>query len=101
MKPAGLTMKKGRNKYQLGSRGELMLIHECMECGSLSINRIAADDDSDSILEVFNASLQNSDQLRARCEADGIAMLNAEHGEIVRRQLFGQNAEMPVFAWSE
>jgi hypothetical protein len=45
MKPIGLTMKKGRNKYQLGGRGELMLIHECIECGSLSINRIATDDD--------------------------------------------------------
>ena len=78
-----------------------MLIHECTECGSLSINRIAADDDSESILEVFNASLQNSDQLRTRSEADGILMLNAEDGELMRRQLFGQNEEIPVFAWSE
>jgi len=77
-----------------------MLIHECTECGSLSINRIAADDDSESILEVFNASLQNSDQLRTRSEADGILMLNAEDGELMRRQLFGQNAEIPIFAWS-
>ena len=94
-------MKKGRNKYRLGSRGELMLIHECTECRSLSINRIAADDDSESILEVFNASLANSYQLSARAEVDGILMLNAEDGELVRRQLFGQNAEMPIFAWSE
>jgi len=94
-------MKKGRNKYRLGSRGELMLIHECTECGSLSINRIAADDDSESILEVFNSSLQNSYQLCARSEAAGILILNAEDDELVRRQLFGQNAEMPVFAWSE
>ena len=78
-----------------------MLIHECTECGSLSINRMAADDDSESILEVFNASLQNNDQLRVRSEADGILMLNAEDGEMVHRQLFGQNAEMPVLAWSE
>jgi len=87
-------MKKGRNKYRPGSRGELMLIHECTECRSLSINRIAADDDSESILEVFNASLANSYQLSARAEVDGILMLNAEDGELVRRQLFGQNAEM-------
>ena len=91
-------MKKGRNKYQLESGGELMLIHECMECGSLSINRIAADDDSESILEVFNTSLQNSDQIRTRSEADGIIMLNAEDDELVRSQLFGQNAEIPIFA---
>ena len=77
-----------------------MLIHECTECGSLSINRIAADDDSESILEVFKTSLQNSYQFRARVEADGIITLNAEDDESVRSQLFGQNAEMPIFAWS-
>ena len=75
-----------------------MLIHECMECGSLSINRIAADDDSGSILDIFNTSLQNSAQFRTRGEADGIIMLNAEDDESVRSQLFGQNAEMPIFA---
>ncbi|MDQ3004526.1 MAG: RNHCP domain-containing protein [Chloroflexota bacterium] len=98
MKPTGLTMKKGRNKYRLESGGELMLIHECTECGSLSINRIAADDDSESILEVFNTSLQIRYQLRARSEAYGIIMLGAEDDEVVRRQLFGQDAEMPIFA---
>ena len=98
MKPIGLTMKKGRNKYRLESRGELMLIHECMECGSWSINRIAADDDYESILEVFKTSLQNSNQFRTRVEADGIIMLNAEDDESVRSQLFGQNADMLIFA---
>src|SRR5262245_51293735 len=60
MKPIGLTMKKSRNKYRLESHGELMLIHECMECAALSINRIAADDDSESILRVFQESLGHS-----------------------------------------
>ena len=98
MKPIGLTVKKGRNKYRLESRGELMLIHECTECGSLSINRVAADDDYESILEVFNTSLQNSYEFRTRVEADGITMLNAEDDESVRSQLFGQNADMLIFA---
>ena len=75
-----------------------MLIHECMECGSWSINRIAADDDYESILEVFKTSLQNSNQFRTRVEADGIIMLNAEDDESVRSQLFGQNADMLIFA---
>ena len=48
MRPIGLTMKKSRNKYQIKSRGELMLIHECIECRTLSINRIAADDDPEA-----------------------------------------------------
>jgi len=97
MKPTGLTIKKGRNKYRLESRGELMLIHECTECGSLSINRIAADDDSESIMEVFHESIQNSYQIRSRCEANGILMLIAEDSEMICRQLFGGNAGMPIF----
>jgi hypothetical protein len=101
MKPTGLTMKKGRNKYRPETRGELMLIHECTDCGSLSINRIAADDDSESIMDVFNESLQNSHQIRARSEANGSLMLNAKDGELVHTRLFGQNAEMPVLVWSE
>ena len=75
-----------------------MLIHECMECGSLSINRIAADDDSESILDVFTTSLQNSDQIRTSSEEDGIIILRAADDELVRSQLFGQNAKMPIFA---
>src|SRR5918996_3785658 len=57
MKPSGLTVKKGRNKYQRETRGELMLIHACVECKALSINRIAADDDSETILSIFHESL--------------------------------------------
>src|SRR5690349_9834323 len=53
MKPIGLTMKKGRNKYQAEPRGELMLIHACSECTTLSINRIAADDDSATLMKIF------------------------------------------------
>src|SRR4026209_2498083 len=49
MKPIGLTMKKGRNKYRPGPRGELMLVHACTECNAVSINRIAADDDPETV----------------------------------------------------
>src|SRR5215475_14044587 len=62
MKPIGLTMKKSRNKYRLEARGELMLIHQCVECSDISINRIAADDDPDSILSTFQDSLFYNDQ---------------------------------------
>jgi hypothetical protein len=86
MKPIGLTMKKGRNKYQLSPRGELMLVHACTGCNSVSINRIAADDDPDTILDVFRTSLQH-DQ-----EHEDVAMLKAEDIQEVYIQLHGQNA---------
>ena len=98
MKPIGLTMKKSRNKYRLGARGELMLIHECIECGILSINRIAADDVPESIMEVFNESLLQGYQVRTRCELAGIEMLNAEEAEGISAQLFGEYAKIPASA---
>src|SRR5512136_742535 len=55
MQPVGLTLKLTRKRYGT-ERGELMLIHLCAECRHLSINRIAADDDSQTVLTVFDDS---------------------------------------------
>lgn len=99
MKPIGLTMKKGRNKYQREPRGELMLVHECIECKNLSINRIAADDDSASVICVFQESLKLGHELRTICMPQGIVTLDAEDREIVYTQLYGRNREIPVINW--
>ena len=56
MKPIGLTEKIIHKKYGPQS-GELMLIHECTDCGRLSINRLAADDLVEVVSEVFHHSL--------------------------------------------
>ena len=98
MKPIGLTMKKGRNKYQRDARGELMLIHECVECKILSINRIAADDDSGTVISVFQESLISSHELHTICMQHGIVILNAEDREIVSTRLYGRYVEIPVFS---
>jgi hypothetical protein len=87
MRPIGLTTKKSRNKYQIKSRGELMLIHECVECGDLSINRIAADDHPDSILDAFLSSRALGFQTIARCKRQGIMILT--DANIVQVQLYG------------
>jgi hypothetical protein len=95
MKPIGLTMKHGRNKYRLNQRGELMLVHQCIECGTLSINRIAADDDPSTILEVFQSSLEN--EIHILCEGSGILTLRSHDIDVVRKQLYG--VAIPVEAW--
>jgi hypothetical protein len=95
MKPIGLTMKKGRNKYRLGVGGELMLIHHCIECGTLSINRIAADDHPASVIDVFHQSRALSRQLRAEIESQGILLLEEE--ESVTLQLYGESA---ILEWN-
>jgi hypothetical protein len=94
MKPIGLTMKKSRNKYQREPRGELMLVHECVECRTLSINRIAADDDSETVMAVFQESFAPDYPLRSLCQQYGIALLNADHTETVRTQLYGHALEI-------
>ena len=97
MRPVGLTMKNGRNKYQLDKRGELMLVHECMECGALSINRIAADDDPSTIIAVFQFSLES--QIHRICESYGITILQEYDSDVLHQQLYG-GVEVPTVAWS-
>ena len=99
MKPIGLTLKMGRNKYRRETGGELMLVHECSGCKALSINRNAADDDSGTIMAVFQESLVLDQQLHTLCQEHGIVMLKAEDLKIVQTQLYGRSAEIPVFSW--
>lgn len=100
MKPIGLTMKMGRNKYQRDSRGELMLVHQCSDCKTLSINRIAADDDSGRVIEIFQESLPLAHTLHALCQEYGIVMVKAEDTRMVYAQLYGRQAEIPKLSWA-
>jgi len=99
MKPIGLTIKRSRNKYQSKPRGELMLIHECVKCKSLSINRSAADDDPEIVLSVYEAWLTFTHQSQVLYEQHGIVTLNTDDREIVYTQLYGQNTEIPATIW--
>lgn len=89
MEPVGLTVKKNSNKYRKDKGGELMLIHRCTGCGSLSINRVAADDDAETILELFASTLRLDIQTRANLEGSGIILLHPADEILVRARLFG------------
>jgi hypothetical protein len=91
MQPIGLTIKHTRKKYGSAS-GELMLIHSCRECQALSINRIAADDDPQLVVAVFENSFCLSRSLRDNLQADGICILGADDTDLVHVRLFGQAA---------
>ena len=99
MRPIGLTMKRGRNKYRPESRGELMLIHECMDCRTISINRIAADDDAETVIFVFRESLAVHHQIKIMCNQYGIIPLKIDDKEMVKSQLYGQSMETPSPSW--
>jgi hypothetical protein len=96
MRPVGLTLKRNRNKYLAGPGGELMLIHECEDCRTLSINRVAADDDLETLLSVFQASQDSAPSLQPRMTSQDILLLTIEHAHIVHARLYGQRVEAPV-----
>lgn len=89
MQPIGLTMKRGHNKYGGRTFGELMLIHRCSECGKLSINRIAADDQIERLMDIFWASLGLDSPTQHQLEGNGIRLLQGEDEKLVTCQLHG------------
>ncbi|MFO7624719.1 MAG: RNHCP domain-containing protein [Anaerolineales bacterium] len=92
MQPLGLALKHTRKKYGLAACGELMLVHRCLECGKVSANRIAADDDPLLIYRLYADSLQMEQSAKDAIEAAGVGLLDARHEHIVRAQLFGKAA---------
>jgi hypothetical protein len=86
MRPVGLALKRTRKKYE-ASAGELMLVHLCVECERVSVNRMAADDDAARVWEIYTASCEKSGQA---WPADGqVSMLDASVARLVRARLFG------------
>jgi hypothetical protein len=88
MRPIGLTMKPGHNKYALGG-GELMLVHLCLDCGRLSINRIAADDDVQTLAGIFSGSSGLPFEVRMTLLVSGIRLLERGSEKVIQRQLLG------------
>ncbi|PKO11653.1 MAG: hypothetical protein CVU39_28195 [Chloroflexi bacterium HGW-Chloroflexi-10] len=88
MCPVGLAFKRTRNKYGSG-QGELMIIHRCTDCGGVSINRIAADDDNEKLLRLFDSSLHLDAAFRTQLKLEGIQTVHTEDLPLVRARLFG------------
>ncbi len=95
MKPIGLTIKRSIKKYAPKSQGELMLIHQCTDCGSVSINRVAADDIPDAVYEVYQGSLRMDAQTRRNLEDSGIRVLADADAALVETRLWGRLSSSP------
>ena len=91
MQPIALTSKRSRNKYSHG-QGELMLVHQCTDCDSVSINRIAADDNADTILDIFNVSFALPAHTRKLLLENEIDVLPPNSLPMLQLQLFGEVA---------
>jgi hypothetical protein len=90
MQPIGLTIKRSRNKYAGERDGELMLIHRCMICAKVAINRIAADDSDAAIMQIFDSSTQSGTACQAELDRMGVSMLSSADIDLVSERLFGK-----------
>ena len=86
MQPVGLSLKKTCKKYGQNS-GEIMVVHLCSDCGSLSTNRIAADDDAEKLYEIYIQSLKVDPE---KVVDSQIRCLDDTHFQLVTCRLFGQ-----------
>lgn len=76
-----------------GRTGELMLIHRCSDCGELSINRIAADDLTERLMDIFYMSFGLDVYTQQHLKADGIWLLMVADHKLVTNQLQGMTEE--------
>lgn len=90
MQPIGLTLKQSCKKYAREDSGELMLIHACVDCASLSINRIAADDLTEHIYTVYEQSLKMIENILRRIDGQKIRLLAENDRMLVQARLFGR-----------
>ncbi len=95
MMPIGLTLKKTRKKYGKMKDGELMLIHQCVDCQKVSINRIAADDIPENIIEIFERSIAMDGETKKQLLDGGIKALEPAEISLVHAQLLGAVSSEP------
>ena len=68
-----------------------MVVHQCGGCGKFSINRIAADDNPQVILSVFEESKTIAPEIHSQLEKEDIKLLTEKDKEELNAQLFGKN----------
>ena len=91
MIPVGLTIKRTTDKYNTDASGELMLVHHCLDCGALSINRIAADDDPLKLWAIFQNNLRENNSNCVNTEG-AIHFLQDEDQQLLQFRLFGRSS---------
>lgn len=91
MQPIGLAFKKQKPKrYSTQPNGELMIVHLCLNCGKIATNRIAGDDNSYTILNVFDHSLSLEENIKIKIANLSIRLLTPEDKEPMLTSLFGK-----------
>jgi hypothetical protein len=92
MEPVGLTFKnEGWDKLGQPKQGEIMVVHRCRDCQTITINRLAGDDLPEVVFRLFNESLDIAPELKLEIKQAGIKLLSQQDKPEVHLQLFGNN----------
>ncbi|HEV7449247.1 MAG TPA: RNHCP domain-containing protein [Candidatus Paceibacterota bacterium] len=92
MEPIGVTLKReGTDKYGKEKFGDVMLVHKCIECGAVNVNRIAADDPEDLILTVFEKSSTLPQEAASELQKQNIILLTTNEKPLLVERLFGKS----------
>jgi hypothetical protein len=67
----------------------MMLVHRCLQCGALSLNRLAADDLPPVVWDVFEASHTHPPAPGSGSQAATVEILGPAARELVKFKLFG------------
>lgn len=92
MKPIAITFKDYEiNPFTNRGGGELMVVHECVNCGKLSPNRIAGDDNEYQILHILKESLCLSENMAMKLRNMGLELITGKNKEEALISLLGIN----------
>ena len=92
MKPIALSFKNYEiNPFTGRGSGELIIVHRCLNCGQISPNRIAGDDNEYQILSILEESFNLSVNQINSINVLGINLVTKSHKEDVLISLFGIN----------
>lgn len=90
MEPIGLIFKNiDYNPFTDNVGGELMIVHLCLNCGKISCNRIAGDDNSYVITSLLERPSNLSREVATRLLNHGIKLLTQDDKREVLTSLFG------------
>lgn len=90
MRPVGLTSKDVRTNIRTGlTGGELMIVHLCLNCGRISCNRIAGDDNAHAILRLLDDTIHIDGEIILSLNQQGIALLTLDDKPQVLSALYG------------
>ncbi len=92
MKPIGLKFKNRKlNPFTGRTSGELMIVHQCTNCGEISANRIAGDDDPQQIVKLLEEPGEQTKETLDWLRTSGLILLTQKDRREVLTTLFGDD----------